>query len=142
MPKDLSSTKRLVKIGEAAQALGVSIDTLRRWERAGKIETIRTPGGTRFYSLDTMDKLGKVKPAENQAESTSKLLSKQTLSSQDQVPNLADPYNWYLDNYGTMEKESFADKQAQIENKNVEINSKIYALPSSNKNKAILVGKI
>ena len=28
-------------VGEAARALGVSPDTLRRWERAGKLKTVR-----------------------------------------------------------------------------------------------------
>ena len=28
-------------MGEAAQALGVSVDTVRRWDRIGKIETFR-----------------------------------------------------------------------------------------------------
>ena len=28
-------------LGEAARALGVSVDTLRRWDRAGKIRTVR-----------------------------------------------------------------------------------------------------
>jgi len=43
-----------LKIGQAAQALGVSIDTLRRWERTGKITATRTPGGTRLYSVSTL----------------------------------------------------------------------------------------
>jgi len=30
-----------LSLGEAATALGVSVDTLRRWDRAGRIETIR-----------------------------------------------------------------------------------------------------
>ena len=30
-----------VTLGEAARAIGVSADTLRRWDRAGKLETIR-----------------------------------------------------------------------------------------------------
>jgi molybdopterin-binding protein len=30
-----------VSLGEAAQAIGVSLDTLRRWDRAGKLKTIR-----------------------------------------------------------------------------------------------------
>ena len=29
-------------MGEAARAIGVSVDTLRRWDRAGKLRT--TPG--------------------------------------------------------------------------------------------------
>jgi molybdopterin-binding protein len=28
-------------LGEAARAIGVSVDTLRRWDRAGKVETVR-----------------------------------------------------------------------------------------------------
>ncbi|MBO9532955.1 MAG: TOBE domain-containing protein [Solirubrobacteraceae bacterium] len=32
------ATPATLSIGEAASALGVSVDTLRRWERAGKVE--------------------------------------------------------------------------------------------------------
>ncbi len=30
-----------LSLGEAAQAIGVSADTLRRWDRAGKLRTVR-----------------------------------------------------------------------------------------------------
>ena len=40
-----------VSINRAAKELGVSQDTLRRWEAAGKIEVERTPGGHRRYDL-------------------------------------------------------------------------------------------
>jgi len=44
--------ERLVGIGEAAQALGVSITTLRRWEAEGKLPAaIHTAGGHRRYDL-------------------------------------------------------------------------------------------
>ncbi|MDD5147547.1 MAG: MerR family DNA-binding transcriptional regulator, partial [Candidatus Daviesbacteria bacterium] len=52
-----STIKPLLKIGQAAKLLGVSIDTLRRWEKAGKITAIRTPGGTRLYSLTALKKV-------------------------------------------------------------------------------------
>ncbi len=39
----------LVKIGAAAAALGVSVDTLRRWERKGRIKFERH-GGQRFVA--------------------------------------------------------------------------------------------
>jgi predicted site-specific integrase-resolvase len=40
-----------VSIGKAAKELGVSRDTLRRWEAAGKIAVERTPNGHRRYDL-------------------------------------------------------------------------------------------
>jgi predicted site-specific integrase-resolvase len=52
-----SAGSGLVKIGEAAQLLGVSISTLRKWEDTGElIPTRKTAGGTRFYA--TADLLG------------------------------------------------------------------------------------
>jgi putative resolvase len=43
---------RLVTIGEAAEALGVSVPTLRRWENQGRLTPDeRTPGGQRRYDL-------------------------------------------------------------------------------------------
>ena len=41
----------LVKIGAAAAALGVSVDTLRRWERAGKV-TFERRDNRRYISAD------------------------------------------------------------------------------------------
>ncbi len=43
-----------VRISEAARMLGVSIDTLRRREAAGKIKVERTPGGHRRYDLNQL----------------------------------------------------------------------------------------
>jgi putative resolvase len=40
-----------VGIGQAAKELGVSRETLRRWEAAGKIQVERTPKGHRRYDL-------------------------------------------------------------------------------------------
>ena len=35
------------RIGEAAEMLGVRVETLRRWERAGTLQTERSAGGQR-----------------------------------------------------------------------------------------------
>ena len=35
------------RIGQAAEAIGVRVETLRRWEQDGKLTTTRTPGGQR-----------------------------------------------------------------------------------------------
>ena len=40
-----------LRISQAAKELGVSQETLRRWEAAGKIEVERTPNGHRRYDL-------------------------------------------------------------------------------------------
>jgi putative resolvase len=42
---------RLLTIGELADLKAVSVDTIRRWEKAGKIESVRTDGGHRRYKL-------------------------------------------------------------------------------------------
>ncbi|WP_041596179.1 IS607 family transposase [Halothece sp. PCC 7418] len=36
---------------EASKQLGVSVSTLRRWDKEGKIKSIRTPGGQRRFSI-------------------------------------------------------------------------------------------
>ncbi|MGH9846869.1 MAG: IS607 family transposase [Blastocatellia bacterium] len=40
-----------LRIGQAAKELGVAIETLRRWEAAGKIEAERTANGHRRYDI-------------------------------------------------------------------------------------------
>ncbi|MGH2860973.1 MAG: TOBE domain-containing protein [Solirubrobacteraceae bacterium] len=46
----------LIQIGAAAAALGVSIDTLRRWERAGRVSFERR-GNRRYMSSGELSKL-------------------------------------------------------------------------------------
>ncbi|TSC91242.1 MAG: hypothetical protein G01um10142_57 [Parcubacteria group bacterium Gr01-1014_2] len=41
--------EKLLKISEAAEILGVSIDTLRRWDESGKLPAIKKEGGTHRY---------------------------------------------------------------------------------------------
>ncbi len=41
--------EKLLKISEAAEQLGVSIDTLRRWDESGKLVAIKKEGGTHRY---------------------------------------------------------------------------------------------
>jgi molybdopterin-binding protein len=46
-----------VRIGEAAKMLGVSVDTLRRWERERQLRTVRTAGGQRSIPLAEVTRL-------------------------------------------------------------------------------------
>ncbi len=51
MPRDYYS------IGEAAKTLGVSVDTLRRWDRQGRIKTERDEGNRRIVPASEIDRL-------------------------------------------------------------------------------------
>jgi len=46
-----------LRIGEAAEALGVSVDTLRRWEKDGRLEVVRSPAGQRVVSRAEVSRL-------------------------------------------------------------------------------------
>jgi molybdopterin-binding protein len=45
------------RIGEAAAILGVRVETLRRWEREGKLKTRRTAGGQRLVPAAELARL-------------------------------------------------------------------------------------
>jgi len=45
-----------IRIGEAAKILGVSLQTLRNWEKTGKLLPERSAGKQRYYSLETLNK--------------------------------------------------------------------------------------
>jgi predicted site-specific integrase-resolvase len=74
---------RLIAIGEAAEALGVSITTLRRWEVEGKMIPERTALGHRRYDLSKLK-------AElyHAAASTKRTYAYARVSSQDQKADL------------------------------------------------------
>ncbi len=43
-----------VKIGDAAEILGVSVQTLRNWDESGKLRSNKSAGGTRYYLLSDL----------------------------------------------------------------------------------------
>lgn len=53
----MKTSHTYLRIGEAAKYLGVSVSTLRRWEREGLIAPLRRPGGWRKYLLSDIDAL-------------------------------------------------------------------------------------
>jgi molybdopterin-binding protein len=46
-----------LRIGQAATLLGVSVDTLRRWEDEGRITVSRSPGGQRIVAVEELRRL-------------------------------------------------------------------------------------
>lgn len=46
-----------LSLGEAARAIGVSVDTLRRWDRAGKMRTTRDGQNRRRVPASEVDRL-------------------------------------------------------------------------------------
>jgi putative resolvase len=73
---------RLLAIGEAAKVLGVSITTLRRWEKEGKLMSEPTNSSHRRYDL------AKLKPELFQQEDTRKTVAYARVSSSDQKADL------------------------------------------------------
>jgi molybdopterin-binding protein len=48
---------QMLRIGQAAELLGIGIDTLRRWESDGRLTTIRTTGGQRLVPIAEVSRL-------------------------------------------------------------------------------------
>jgi molybdopterin-binding protein len=46
-----------LSLGEAARAIGVSVDTLRRWDRAGKLKTTRDARNRRQVPASEVERL-------------------------------------------------------------------------------------
>jgi molybdopterin-binding protein len=49
--------KQVYSASEAAAALGISLDTLRRWDKAGRIKVERDPGNRRIVRATEIDRL-------------------------------------------------------------------------------------
>ncbi len=49
--------KQLYAASDAARVLGISLDTLRRWDRAGRIRTERDPANRRLVPLAEIERL-------------------------------------------------------------------------------------
>ena len=52
-----AANARTLRIGEAAELLGVGVDTVRRWEADGRVKTVRTEGGQRLVPLSEVSRL-------------------------------------------------------------------------------------
>lgn len=46
-----------LRVGQAAEMLGVSVETLRRWETEGRLRMERSQGGQRLIAIDDVSRL-------------------------------------------------------------------------------------
>jgi MerR family transcriptional regulator/heat shock protein HspR len=53
-------TAGLFGISVAADMVGTGVQNLRAYEKAGLVDPQRTPGGTRLYSLDDVERLRQI----------------------------------------------------------------------------------
>jgi molybdopterin-binding protein len=54
---ELSESSGRLRLGQAAEMLGVSVETLRRWEADGRLRTERSEGGQRLVHIDDVTRL-------------------------------------------------------------------------------------
>ncbi len=73
------SGEPLLKAADAAHALGISLDTLRRWDREGRIRVVRDPGNRRLVPRGEVERLsGRV----------SRVLAGGRLSARNRLPGI------------------------------------------------------
>src|SRR5665213_468789 len=53
----LADEDRTLRIGQAAELLGISVDTIRRWEQDGRLATTRSVGGQRLVQIADVSRL-------------------------------------------------------------------------------------
>lgn len=89
-------------IGKSSEYLGVSIDTLRRWEKKGVIIAYRSPGGHRYFLKQDLDKLfgqkytrltpvNKIKEKEDKHQTVEKTTQPPQTATQDIKPQHPTP---------------------------------------------------
>lgn len=75
---------KLLSIGKAAELLGVHIETLRLWEKAGKLQPAKTLGNHRRYLLSDIERLQGLTPEELNDSRTNKVACYARVSSHEQ----------------------------------------------------------
>src|SRR3954467_14848834 len=53
----MSAPSSSIRIGRAAEMLGVTVDTVRRWAETGRLKTIRSAGGQRLVPIGEVTRL-------------------------------------------------------------------------------------
>jgi len=53
----MDTSSEQVRVGQAAEMLGVGVETLRRWESEGRLSVVRSSGGQRLVPLSEVTRL-------------------------------------------------------------------------------------
>jgi molybdopterin-binding protein len=61
----------VIRVGQAAELLGVSVETVRRWASEGRLKSTRTAGGQRVVPIDEISRLVAERRREAQARARS-----------------------------------------------------------------------
>ena len=80
MEEDRQKSRNVVRLGQAAELLGVSVDTLRRWEESGRLTVRRSAGRQRLVSLAEVRRL--------QAERRARARPKVAQSARNRFPGI------------------------------------------------------
>ncbi|WP_374243754.1 MerR family DNA-binding transcriptional regulator [Mycobacterium sp. CnD-18-1] len=57
MEDGYTHSEERIAIGEVAKRFGVTVGTVRNWERQGRITAVRTPGGQRRFRRSDIESL-------------------------------------------------------------------------------------
>jgi molybdopterin-binding protein len=57
MSDDRQASASRLRVGQAAEMLGVSVETLRRWEIDGRLKMVRSAGGQRLVTIPDITRL-------------------------------------------------------------------------------------
>jgi molybdopterin-binding protein len=57
MARNPEPSNTRLRVGQAAEMLGVSVETLRRWELAGRLRMERSEGGQRLVAIEDVSRL-------------------------------------------------------------------------------------
>ncbi len=57
MTQTYEHTSARLRVGQAAEMLGVSVETLRRWETEGRLRMERSTGGQRLVEIEEVSRL-------------------------------------------------------------------------------------
>jgi excisionase family DNA binding protein len=96
--KSRQNSHNMLPIGKAAKRIGVSVDTLRRWEKQGRIISYRSPGKHRYFKIADLERLH---DAKYQRSKSSKKSKKRDFPKPRVTEKSYSPFQYHNDLYNT-----------------------------------------